>query len=287
MKRGPTPTEIVRAKSLKDFIAIPDKINGPRVLIADIETFPIVAYVWSLWKQNIGLEQIAQDWSMMSFAAKWLGQPELFYLDNRLRKDSRDDSVQLYALHAILRNTDMVIAHNGAKFDLPKIKARMAMKGMEPLPPVKVVDTLLLNRRTFMFTSQRLGFVSDQFANVPKDDHAAYPGFKLWLGCMAHEKAAWAECEKYNITDVTSLEETYLALRGWYEGAPNFGPYTTPSSDEAFVCPNCGSEHVIRKGTRQTQVGIYPRYHCHDCGSWSRGRLMSVSREQRAHILTN
>lgn len=280
------PIDIIRTKSLSKFLAVPDKINGPRVLVADIETFPIVAYVWSLWKQNIGLEQIAQDWSMMSFAAKWLGQPELFYMDNRSRDDARDDSLQLVALHAILRNTDMVIAHNGARFDLPKIKARMAMMGYDPLPPVKVIDTLLLNRKTFMFTSQRLGFVSDRFANVPKDDHAAYPGFKLWLGCMANEKAAWAECEKYNITDVTSLEETYLALRGWYEGAPNFGPYTTAEEGER-VCPNCGGKHVIHRGTRKTQVGTYPRYKCVDCGAWSRGRFMLVSREERQHILMN
>lgn len=285
---GRKPTDIVRVKSLAKFIAVPGRTNGPRVLVADIETFPIVAYVWSLWKQNIGLDQIERDWSMMSFAAKWLGRPEVFYLDNRYMADARDDSAQLAALHELLSNTDMVIAHNGARFDLPKIRARMAMSGYSPLPPVKVIDTLLLNRKAFMFTSQRLAYVSERLATVPKDEHAAYPGFKLWRGCMAHEKAAWAECEKYNITDVTSLEETYTALRGWYEGAPNFGPYTRPSSAEAHTCPSCGSENVIRKGVRQTQVGIYPRYHCNSCGSWSRGRVMDAAdRAGRTHILTN
>jgi len=282
-----TPVKGTKQVGLRDFIAAGRKQRGPRVLLADIETFPIEGYVWNLWKQNIGLDQIKQDWTLMSFAAKWLGQPEVYYDDVSEKRDVRDDDSLLRDVHRLLSNVDILVAHNGQRFDLPKLKARMAIRRLSPLPPIKVLDTLLLNRRAFGFTSQRLAYVSDQFAEQAKDYHKNFPGFKLWRECLAGNRKAWQECREYNIIDVTSMEETYKALRGWYEGAPNFGPYISPSKDGAVVCPTCGSEHVERRGSRETQVGIYARFHCLDCGGWSRGRYQAVSRKLREHILTN
>lgn len=282
------PSKRIRQIDLDAMIVASGKQRGPRVLLADIETFPIEGYVWSLWKPTISLDQIKQDWTLMSFAGKWLGQPEVYYEDVSGQGEFiRDDAAMLANVHRILSHTDILIAHNGQHFDLPKLKARMALVGLPPLPPIKVLDTLLLNRKAFGFTSQKLAYVSDRFAMTAKDEHKNFPGFKLWRECLADDPKAWAECRKYNIVDVTSMEETYMALRGWYEGGPNFGPYITPSSNGSYVCPNCGSEHLERRGTRPTQVGIYPRFRCKDCGSWSRGRFQAVSREDRAHILMN
>src|SRR5690606_10614258 len=53
-----------RAQALKDYT--------PKVLVFDIETSPIIAHVWSLWDQNVGLNQIMTEWHIMSWSAKWL-----------------------------------------------------------------------------------------------------------------------------------------------------------------------------------------------------------------------
>lgn len=278
--------KIKRERNLAKFCAVSKRFNGPRVLVADIETFPILAYVWGLRLQNISLEQIAEDWSLMSFAAKWLGHPEVFYLDNRDMENVRDDSQQCAALWDILAVTDMVIAHNGQRFDLPKIKARMVFNKLPPIAPVSVIDTLNLNRTSFGFTSQKLQYTTQHFASAQKDDHNDFPGWKLWLAVLARIPAAFRSCEKYNIRDITSNEEMYLSLRGWYSGAPNMGPYLT-AEDGEHTCPGCGSTNVSTSGTRKTQVGIYQRYVCGDCGQWSRGRYLIVPRKQREHILMN
>jgi hypothetical protein len=52
------------------------KLKGPKVLFIDIETAPILARVWNIWEENIGLNQIEMDWSILAFAAKWLGDPD-------------------------------------------------------------------------------------------------------------------------------------------------------------------------------------------------------------------
>jgi predicted RNA-binding Zn-ribbon protein involved in translation (DUF1610 family) len=280
--------KIKRERSLSKFISVSERMTGPRVLVADIETLPILAYVWGLFKQNISLDQIAKDWAMMSFAAKWLDQPEVFYLDNRDRGDPWDDSMQLHALWHILEHTDMVVAHNGLRFDLPKIKARLAINGFKPLQPIQVIDTLLLNRGAFGFTSQKLQYVSGipTFCSAQKDEHNEFPGWKLWLACMADNIRGWKSCEKYNIQDVVANEGMYLSLRGWYRGHPNMGVYHA-HEDGKHNCPTCGSTHVVKKGVARTQVGIYQRYRCNDCHAPSRGRFLIASRDERSHILMN
>ena len=35
--------------------------STPRVLIVDIETAPILAEVWDIWEQNVGLNQIVKE----------------------------------------------------------------------------------------------------------------------------------------------------------------------------------------------------------------------------------
>lgn len=282
---GHTPTDAIR--NAKAFASKSSGINGPRVLCIDIETFPLLVYSWGLFKQHITLDQLHTDWSMMSFACKWLGIDGMFYADNRFRADPRDDFEQLLCLHTILSEADMLIAHNGAKFDLPRIKARMAINAMPPLPPLEVIDTFQLQAKAFGFTSQKLAYVAGLAGDKGKDEHKNFPGLSLWKECLNHNPAAWAECEHYNKTDVLENEAMYLSLRGWYRHGPNFGPYVTPSERGKVVCHRCGSENVIQKGPRRTQVGVYQRYKCNDCGAWPRGRLMIASREERAHILTS
>jgi len=276
-----------RVKQVGQFIARAPK-EGPRVLVADIETFPVKAYVWSLFKQNVGVDMIEDDFKLMSFCGKWLQDPAYFYIDNRdAAGGPRDDTDQGVAAWSILAETDFVIAHNGKKFDLRKLRARFAMLGLAPLPPVHVVDTLHLNASAFAFDSQRLAFVSKYFSETEKDKHAKFPGFEMWKQCMADNIEAWKANQKYNLADVTSTEEMYLALRGWYTNAPNFGPYFDNQGDEDFRCPNCGSSHVHKSKVRRTNLGIYQQYHCQGCGAYPRGRYMVVGKAERSHILVN
>ena len=50
------------------------KKTEPKILILDIETRPVLAYVWGLFKQNIGLNQIVEDGGTLCVGAKWHGE---------------------------------------------------------------------------------------------------------------------------------------------------------------------------------------------------------------------
>lgn len=257
----------------------------PKILFVDIETAPILGYVWTLWQNNLGLNQIAKEWSILSYCAKWYGDPTVIYEDTSRERKPENDKRLVRSLHKLLDQADIVVAQNGVRFDVKKINTRFVLLGMPPPSPFRVVDTMLEARRHFGFTSNKLEWMTDKLCTTHKKKrHAKFPGFELWRECLAGNTEAWKEMREYNEADVLSLEELYLVLRPWMSGHPNVGNYDEETGDGP-KCPHCGSTHVRRKGLRYTQVGQYPRYHCQACKAWSRGRLTVNSREHKANLL--
>jgi len=260
-------------------------LTTPKTLILDIETAPVLAYVWRTYKENVSYDQISTDWYILAFAAKWLGEKAIVYHDQSRRKDVEDDRILMGKLHKLLDAADIVVAHNGKRFDVRKIKARFILNGFAPPSPFKVVDTLLEARREFAFTSNRLVALTDQLCpEQKKDTHGDFPGFSLWAECLKGNRAAWRAMKAYNMQDVRALEALYIKLRPWIVGHPNVAAYTDP---EQVTCPKCGSTHVERRGHAFTQTGKYQRYRCKDCGGWSRGRLTANTKEVRRNLLIN
>lgn len=255
----------------------------PRILILDIETAPILARVWRTFKENVGLNQIETDWYLLSYAAKWLGEKSIQYQDQSAVPNIEDDRGMLIGLHELLDEADIVVAHNARRFDVPKINARFITSGFAPPSPYKVHDTLEIAKKNFKFTSNRLEFLTNTLCTEKKRTHAKFPGFELWKQCLLGNPAAWKEMKRYNIKDVRSLEELYLKLRAWDPRAPQLGVYT----DDAHVCPKCGSGSVQKRGMHFTQVGVYQRYQCTDCGGWSRGGVPVNTPSKRKGILRN
>lgn len=258
-------------------------MQRPKILTLDIETAPLEAWVWSLWKQNVGLNQIVTEWSLLSYAARWLGQKKVIYKDNRDAADPRDDKQLLDELWELLNEADIVVAQNGKKFDLRKIKARFVMLGYRPFSPVRVIDTMLEARAAFAFTSSKLEWMSDKLTTAKKLKHEKFPGFELWKECLSGNVAAWNEMRKYNIQDIKATEELYLVIRPWIQGHPNITVY---DDHEHQRCPCCGSDELEQDGFAYTQSGQYYRYHCNACGAWSRSRYTMNTLAKRKATLS-
>ena len=50
-------------------------MKKPKVLFFDIETAPNLAYVWGKYEQDV--IAFKSEWHLLSFAYKWLGNPEV------------------------------------------------------------------------------------------------------------------------------------------------------------------------------------------------------------------
>lgn len=257
-----------------------------QILTFDIETSPIEAYVWGLWDQNVPVDFIKTDWTIFSWAAKWLGKREVLFQHTGGRgiDKVRDDKPLLKGIRDLLDAADIVVAQNGKRFDVRKINARLIQHGIAPPSPYRVIDTMLVARKYFAFTSQKLKWTSSILTDTPKDEHKRFPGFELWKECLLDNPAAWSEMEKYNKRDVRATEKVYLKLRPWIDNHPNIGVFTEA---EKPLCPKCGSDKVIRQGQRFSikQQGIYNRYTCAACGGWSRGKVMQLPLGKRRSLL--
>ncbi|AKF13944.1 exonuclease [Pseudomonas phage DL62] len=258
--------------------------QGPKVLSLDIETSPIEGWVWSLWKQNVGLNQIKRDWTILSFCAKWMHSDEVIYMD--CQGDPLDDMHLLVALHKLLDEADIIIVQNGKRFDVPKINARFFLNKMPPPRPFKVIDTLIIAKQQFAFTSRKLEYMTHKACTIKKRLHGKFPGFDLWAACLQDNPEAWEEMRLYNIDDVRSMEELYILMRPWFVGHPNVAVYFN-DAEPTIRCPKCGDTDVKQEGWVHTQTGKYEHYHCGGCGGWSRGRYTRNTSEQRKALLSN
>ena len=247
-----------------------------RVLVLDIETAPLLLGGWGLFNQNYGLNQIEQDWHIISFAAKWLYEEEVFYHDV---VDDKTEEDLLQALWELLHEADFVIAHNGRKFDMKKIRARMIIKGFPPFSPVRVIDTLEITKQNFGFTSNKLEYLTRTLCKkYVKSTHSKFHGYDLWKEFLKGNPEAIEEMRDYNRLDVQSLEELYLILAPWSSKLPNFDLY---DEDEIDM-----SEWML-DGYAYTNLGKYHQYRNLNTGRFMRGRKNLLSKEKREQLLAN
>jgi hypothetical protein len=255
-------------------------LNGPKVLLFDIETAPILGYVWSLWRNDIALNQMHSDWYVLSWAAKWLDKPEVMYMDQRTAKNIENDKEILRHLWNLLDEADIVVTQNGKSFDQKKLFARFVLNGFQPPSTFKHIDTKLLAQKHFGFTSNKLEYMTDRLCTrYKKLKHKRFPGFELWRACLAGKEAAWKEMEKYNRHDVMALEELYKKLIPW-DDSINFSVY----HDEPVHICKCGGRSFKKQGWHYTAVGKFQRYRCKSCGAETRDRQNQFSKEKRASI---
>jgi len=258
--------------------------TGPKILYIDIETAPILAYVWGLWDQNVGLNMIKEDWHVLSWAARWKHDPptKVMYEDQRNAKNINDDKQMLKGIWKLLHEADIVVAQNGKSFDRKKLNARFVLNGFPPPSSYKMLDTLLMARKHFKFTSNKLEYTSDKLnKKYKKLKHNKFPGFKLWEECLKKNVAAFNEIKKYNIHDVLSLEEYHNILEPW-DGSINLSIYTDDISKT--VC-SCGNKHFVKNGFKYTNAGKFQRHRCTKCGNEFRESTNILKKSQRKALL--
>lgn len=256
--------------------------KGPKVLLLDIETAPLLGYVWGLWENNVALNQVYKDWHVMSWAAKWLHDKpaDIMYEDQRNAKDITDDKKLLKQIWELIDEADILITQNGKAFDIKKLNARFIANGMKPPSTFKHIDTKQIAKKHFAFTSNRLEYMTDKLnTKYKKLKHKQFPGFEMWLECMAGNKKAWKAMEKYNKYDVLSLEELYHKLIPW-DNTIDFSLYCDKAE---HVCV-CGSKSFKNNGYAYTAAGKFQRYKCNSCGAETRSRVNLFSKDKKQSL---
>ena len=242
--------------------------KNPKILFWDVETSMMLGGFFGLYNQDINFCNVIQDWFIISVQWSWDDQKKVntaSVLDDMkaFDKDHTDDAVVIKKIHEILTEADIVVHHNGDKFDIKKFNARAIVLGLEPIAESKTVDTLKEARKIAKFSSNRLGDLCDILEIEVKKLKVGMPNawIKATTGCQDAVKAI----VKYGKGDIPTLRAVYMKLRPYMKMHPNMNLYLGTSSN----CKKCGSEDTIHDGKQFNRTTTKLRIKCRDCGGRS------------------
>lgn len=248
-----------------------------RTLILDIETATLLAHVFQLKVDYISPEAVTHETFMLCWAAKWEGKPKMVSdVLTGHEAVAQDDSRIVQSLADLIREADVVVAHNGDRFDIPMLNNRLLLLGLEPLGPVKTIDTLTLARKSFRLASNRLDYVATRLGVGSK----LPTSFDLWRQCYQGDEQALARMVKYNRHDVKILESVYHRLKPYVKGLPRL---VDGEMGKRGVCPSCGEDSLQRRGYHRTNASTFQRLVCTACGRWCRERVAEKA-AKLAHV---
>ena len=280
--------EIVMQSRLRKIKDSGDLPVLPRVLILDIETSPIEYYGWTYWPNFIDpMSQVVKnpdgtpkDWSILTYAAKWLFEAEIFSNMVTLKEANwrRDKSI-IKPLWDLFEESDVIVAHNADKFDIRRCNWRFKVNGLGPPSPFQVIDTLKVAKKAFGSPSYKQDYLNRALGLQRKTE----TDFELWERCVQKDQSGLDEMLVYNIGDIGCLEELYLDIRAWVRGPVNLSMY---GNNKRKQCHNCmNSELKLLSKPYTTPAGQFESYRCKKCGSIGRSRYTSKTLQQRKNSI--
>ena len=242
----------------------PELCNKPRICFYDIETSLAKSYHFNYWKTNIGVKQMVEPSHMLSHAWCWGEDGEVFSSiltpKEALTKD--DERIVLEAW-SLFDQADIIVAHNGKRFDVNKCNGYFLKYGLPKPSPFKVIDTLEIAKKNFNLPFKSLEYLA-KFLDVELKLDAG--GIETWIGCERGDQEALDTMVEYNRGDIITLREIHKRLKGWDNNGVNIALY---NDNHNAVCTHCGSDNVsvLSDKFAYTPNRKYQVYRCNGCGA--------------------
>lgn len=175
-----------------------------------------------------------------------------------------NDKALCKQIYDVIRDADMIVTHNGKRFDIPFINTRLLINNLPPLPDMPHFDTCeVMFKRLKM--SGRLENASATFGWKLKKHSVEV---QKWFRAAAGDKAMLKEIVRHCEIDVRLLEKVYMRLRPLGFKHPNIALLT----EEPTKCPICGRKGTLKKnGFKLAIVKKAQRYQCSSCGGYAVG----------------
>lgn len=264
--------------------------NKPKILLFDIETSLIEAYVWGLFNQNLSINQVKEDWYVICWSAKWFGDDEIFNssvhqfeepISGRYRDNER---YVVEALWKCLDDADIIVAYNGKSFDRKKMNFKFFEYGLPEPSPYKIIDPMLVIKGNFNMTSRKMDYVAKYVESLEDGKHQT--NIDLWVSCMNNDVQSLDYMLSYCDQDIVVLEEVYKAVRHWDKNSPQMMMYY---DDDQMRCNSCGSVHLTKLDNKAayTSLSKFEVYRCDDCSKIMRGRDNQIAKSKRKNFIMN
>jgi ribosomal protein S27E len=259
------------------------KPQGAKVLFYDIETSPTLNYTFGRFKQYIGQDNVVKEGGEILMASyRWSHEKETKFIGSidKIRNGTNDaeNAAELWELY---QEATLVIGQNVKRFDHPMLQTSCLKAGLPPLPSVQFVDTLQIAKKKLRFASNKLDSLGAVLGLGRKQSHS---GIDLWIRVMNGEKAAFEEMKSYCIQDTDLLVDVYNAMQS--RGLVSSFNAANYYDDNEVRCPSCGSTDLEYTGRRiTTGVSSFEEIRCNDCGTISRTRKNTNSKEKTEALI--
>lgn len=242
-----------------------------KVLVWDIETAPGRAYFWRPKVRFIPHSMVINPPHIICWSAKLLGDKKIHTDKMRYSEIAEGDDSRITAsLAKLVRDADVIVAHNGDQFDEPFLRGRLYANNQEPLGPTDSIDTKKLAARDFDLPHNNLDALA-KIGNLGSKDKT---DLSWWTDIIeAPNKTAFDKAMnrmlRYNKKDVVILEKVFESLR------PHVKRLKRLYDVVGVICTNCGSSDLQKRGVRKyrTQASTFQQYQCNDCGRYFRHRM--------------
>ena len=249
----------------RDKQAVLDNIphsRAPKILYLDIETSLMTLGSFTLKTEYTPYSNIIEDFYIICAAWQFLGEKAIH--SARVEKIGEDLAV-VKQLRDAIESADVIVYHNGDKFDLKKLNTRIIKHRLTPLPhKIVSVDTLKEARRIFSFSSNRLDYLGI-FLGV---GHKTHVDGSLWLKVLKGDLKAVKNMERYCKGDIKLGVAVYDVMKP-YIRLPSIGSIISTAFK---LCNACHSSKLTKRGYMLTLCGRKQRYQCQNCGKWDFAR---------------
>lgn len=241
-------------------------MDNPVIAFWDIETAMTLVGAHTsasgLYGKNLSTKYVIRDWYLLCVCLKKKGDKKVTTFTAHDSGLPEDDYNVVKSVREYLEDVDILIAHNGDKFDMKAFNARLMFHKLPPLPKIIQLDTLKEARKVARITSNRLDYIA---FHLGIEERKIKHERDLWRDLLfdTGDAQAMREMARYCAQDVVVLENVYNEMLPYMKSHPNIADCDTMN------CPKCNSSNTIKHKKRRTASGIVKQQHqCKDCGSY-------------------
>ena len=229
-------------------------------LFFDIETSPMIVYSWRVgYNINLPYDNVIEEWKVICISYKWEHEEEVKHLT---WDKNQCDKKMLQEFIKIANQSDELIAHNGDRFDIKKVRTRCIYHRIPMFPKYRSLDTLKKAKGSFSFPNNKLDTIAQYLGVGAKLKH---DGFEMWVKCVQGDKQALKDMVKYCDMDIVVLEDVYLTMQSYIKPNTHSGVHNGKDKCSCPICSNDEDLTLLKNDV--TEKGTISRViECDSCG---------------------
>lgn len=229
----------------------------PKILFYDIETKPLLAYIWRLGEQGVYHSQLAERgnaYDIICISYAWDdGKPAKTLHWGYQEQDSRK---MIQEFDKIVKQATVPIGKNSDRFDVKHINTQRMLQDLDPFPDWAdcADDVEKQLRKHFVFPSQSLDYISKLMGLGGK----LKMEMQDWVDIVERRnKDSFTKMLEYNRKDVEDTRAIWNKVKRYIH--PKFNVATFYGD---FRCVNCGSQDLRKDGVRHRGKTTYQVFFC-------------------------